>query len=227
MKYTHKNTCIGEEQNKLKNDKTVREEPKPLPRPETITDIEEVPIKQPQLVRPVKNIQSVITPDMMRDHRKQMIIDLINLRQDKMKNLFANSIKINKNKNKNIYKYIAIMSKGLTQRSNYDTSRNVFSESRVIDNRLQEYMNTSILQLEHNINILKGKQARVGLVSLRNNWKIKQDKLNYQSEYDRIRGLLEESVLEGKSVPHFENMVKTLQNMNVGVRPSDKFDNLY
>ena len=93
MKYTHKNTCIGEEQNKLKNDKTVREEPKPLPRPETIIDIEEVPITQPQLVRPVKIIQSVITSDMMRDHRKQMIIDRINLRPDKMNNLFANNIK--------------------------------------------------------------------------------------------------------------------------------------
>ena len=119
------------------------------------------------------------------------------------------------------------MSKGLTQRSNYDTSRKVFSESRAIDNKLQDYMNKSILQLEHNRQILKGKQARVGLVSLRNNWKRQQDKLNYQSEYDRIRGLLQESVLKGTSVPHLENRVETLQNMNVGVRPSDKFDNLY
>ena len=93
MKYTHKNTCIGEEQNKLKNDKTVREEPTPLPKPETIRDIEEVPKKQPQLVRQTSIMQPMITPDMMRDHRKQMIIDRINLRQDKMKNLFANSIK--------------------------------------------------------------------------------------------------------------------------------------
>ena len=120
------------------------------------------------------------------------------------------------------------MSKGLAQRGTYDTSRNVFSESRVIDNKLQDFMNKSILQLGHNRQILKGKQARVGLVSLRNNWKRQQDKLNYQSEYDRIRGLLEESVLKGKSVPHLENRIKQLQNMDiVGMRPSDKFDNLY
>ena len=106
-------------------------------------------------------------------------------------------------------------------------NRNMLSESRVIDNRLQESMNKSILQLEHNRQILQGKQARVGLISLRNNWKIKQDKLNYQSEYDRIRGLLQESVLKGTNVPHLANRVKTLQNMNVGVRPSDNFDNLY
>ena len=40
-------------------------------------------------------------------------------------------------------------------------------------------------------------------------------------------GLLQESVLKGTSVPYLENRVKTLQNMNVGVSPSDKFDNLY
>ena len=123
--------------------------------------------------------------------------------------------------------YIAIMSKGLTQRSNYDTSREVFPESRVIDNRLQDYMNKSILQLEHNRKLLKGKQARVSLISLRNNWKRQQDKLNYQSEYDRISGLLQESVLKGTSVPYLENRVKTLQNMNVGIRPTKAFDNLY
>ena len=93
MKYTHKNTCIGEEQNKLKTEVKQEEKVVKVTKPETIRDIEEVPTKQPQLVRPVKFIQSVITPDMMRDHRKQMIIDRINLRQDKLKNLFANSIK--------------------------------------------------------------------------------------------------------------------------------------
>ena len=94
LKYTHKNTRVGE----LKNDKTVKEEPKPepkpLPKPEPLHDIEEVlvPIKPPKLVRQTSIMQSVITPDMMRGHRKQMIIDRMNWRQDKMKNLFANSI---------------------------------------------------------------------------------------------------------------------------------------
>ena len=93
MKYTHKNTCVGEERNKLKTEVKQEEKVVKTPKPETIRDIEEVPTKQPQLVRQISIAQSVITPDMMRDHRKQMIIDRINLRQDKMKNLFANSIK--------------------------------------------------------------------------------------------------------------------------------------
>ena len=80
--------------------------------------------------------------------------------------------------------------------------------------------------MKHQRNILKARETKVSLIALRN-WKRQQDKLNYQNEYDRIRGLLEESVLKGKSVPHLENRVKTLQNMNVGVRPSNKFDNLY
>ena len=84
MKYTHKNTCSGEEQNYP----VVK-----VPKPETIRDIEEVPTKPPKLVRQISIAPSVITQDMVRDHRKQMIIDRINLRQDKMKNLVANSIK--------------------------------------------------------------------------------------------------------------------------------------
>ena len=95
MKYTHKNICSGEEQNKLKTKVKQDENVVGAPKPETIIDIEEVPTKQPKLVRPVKTIQAVITPDMMRGHRKQMIIDRINLRQDEMKNLFANSIQTN------------------------------------------------------------------------------------------------------------------------------------
>jgi hypothetical protein len=62
-------------------------------KPETIRDIEEVPTKPPKLVRQISIAPSVITQDMVRDHRKQMIIDRMNLRQDEMKNLFANRIK--------------------------------------------------------------------------------------------------------------------------------------
>ena len=93
MKYAHQNMCSGEEKNKLKKEVKQEEKVVKVPNPDPLHDIEEVPTKQPQLVRPVKNIQAVITPDMMRDHRKQMIIDRMNLRRDKLKNLFANRIK--------------------------------------------------------------------------------------------------------------------------------------
>ena len=93
MKYTHKNSCIGEEQNKLKTEVKQEEKVVKVPKPETIRDIEEVPTKPPKLGRQISIIQPVITPDMMRDHRKQMIIDRINLRQDNMKDLVVNSIK--------------------------------------------------------------------------------------------------------------------------------------
>jgi hypothetical protein len=95
LKYTHKNIRSGEEQNKLKNDKTVKEEPNPLPKPDPLHDtpaVQEVPTKPPKLVRQTSIMQAVITPDMVRDHRKQMIIDRINLRQNKMVNLFVNRI---------------------------------------------------------------------------------------------------------------------------------------
>ena len=93
LKYSHKNTCSGEEKNKLK--KEVKQDEKPLPKQETVRDIEEVPLKPPKLVRQ-SNIMPEkisITPEIMREHRQQIMRERIQFRQDKMKNLFANSIK--------------------------------------------------------------------------------------------------------------------------------------
>ena len=82
--------------------------------------------------------------------------------------------------------------------------------------------------MKHQRNILKARETQISLISLRNNWKRQQDKLNYQSEYDRIRGLLEGSVLKGTTVPHLEKRQKDLENMDiVGMRPTKTFDNLY
>ena len=82
--------------------------------------------------------------------------------------------------------------------------------------------------MKHQRNILKARETKVSLIALRKQWLDKQQKDNYQSEYDRIRGLLQDSVLKGTSVPHLENRIKTFKNMDiVGMRPSDKFDNLY
>ena len=60
-----------------------------------VNDIEEIPTKPPKLVRQSNVIpeQLIITPDMMREHRQQMMRERIQLRQDKMKNLFAKCIK--------------------------------------------------------------------------------------------------------------------------------------
>ena len=109
LKYSHKNTCSGEEKNQLKKEK-------PLPKPEPIHDIEEVPevrsvaatdtavgsvvptggrmhtVPRPKYLAAIPE-KVAITPEMMREHRQQMMRDRINLRQDKMKNLFNNSIK--------------------------------------------------------------------------------------------------------------------------------------
>ena len=82
--------------------------------------------------------------------------------------------------------------------------------------------------MKHQRNILKARETKVSLISLRNNWKRQQDKLNYQSEYDRIRGLLKSSVLKGTSQQHIKNRIKKLEELDiVGMRPSEKFDNLY
>ena len=117
--------------------------------------------------------------------------------------------------------------KGLTKKSNYEKVEKAFSEPRVIDHTLQNKINKYMITLEHNKKLLEGKQSRVALVELKNKWKRQQDKLNYQSEYDRIRGLLESSVLKGTSTKHLEDRQKKLLNLDVGLRPSNMFDNLY
>ena len=73
--------------------KSVKAEPKPLPKPEPVHDIEEVP--RPKLVRQssIMPEKISITPEIMREHRQQIMRERIQSRQDKMKNLFANSIK--------------------------------------------------------------------------------------------------------------------------------------
>ena len=53
--------------------------------------------------------------------------------------------------------------------------------------------------------ILKARETKASLISLRKQWLDKQKRDNYQSEYDRIRGLLESSVLKGTSTKHLED----------------------
>ena len=95
LKYSHKNTCSGEE----KNVKTVPiPEPvkikKTVPKPEPVEDIEDIK-QQPKLNRTLSILPDkiTITAEMIREHRKQIILEKMQMRQDNMKNLFANSIR--------------------------------------------------------------------------------------------------------------------------------------
>ena len=68
-----------------------------VPKPEPVHDtpsVQEVPSKPPKLVRQLSVIPErvAITPEIMREHRQQIMRERIQLRQDTMKNLFANSI---------------------------------------------------------------------------------------------------------------------------------------
>ena len=51
LKYTHKNSCSGEEQNKTKTEVKQEENVVKLPKIESIRDIEEIPTKPPKLVK--------------------------------------------------------------------------------------------------------------------------------------------------------------------------------
>lgn len=108
LKYSHKKTCKGEENNKKnvteKQEPEVHEKKSEVheKKPEVnkkqaivINDIEDVPQKPPKIVRQQSVIQQQVmtTPEMMKEHRKQIMRERMQLRQERMNNLFANSIK--------------------------------------------------------------------------------------------------------------------------------------
>ena len=96
LKYSHKNTCSGEEQN---NKKTLpipgpAKIEKPKTKSELVQDIEDIK-QSPKLNRTIGILPDkiTITPEMMREHRQQIMRERTQLRQNAMKNLFDNSIR--------------------------------------------------------------------------------------------------------------------------------------
>jgi len=92
-----------------------------------------------------------------------------------------------------------------------------------LDKVTKKYINN----MKHQLDILKASETKASLISLRKQWLDKQKRDGYQSEYDRIRALLEDSVLKGTSTVHIKNRIKTLENMDIGMKPNKMFDNLY
>ena len=88
-----------------------------------------------------------------------------------------------------------------------------------IDKATSSFLNNMKRQRD----ILKARQTKAALVSLRKQWIDNQNRNNYQSEYDRIKSLLQDSMLKGTSKKHIEDRVKTLENMDIGiVKRTDK-----
>ena len=62
-------------------------------------------------------------------------------------------------------------------------------------------------------NRLEIHQTKVGLISLRNTWLRDQKIANYQNEYDRIRGELSQSNLQGKTVEKLKDRNAVLEKL--------------
>ena len=83
-----------------------------------------------------------------------------------------------------------------------------------IDKATKNYL----INMKHQRDILKARQTKAALVSLKKQWRDNQNRNNYQSEYDRIKSLLQQdSMLKGTSKKHIEDRIKTLENMDIGV----------
>ena len=84
-----------------------------------------------------------------------------------------------------------------------------------ISNRLNYY--------KQQCNIIKAHQTKAALISLRKDWIVRQNKTNYRNEYDRIRGILENSVLPGTTKEHLQTNCEELG----GKGASKTFDNMF
>ena len=82
-----------------------------------------------------------------------------------------------------------------------------------IDKATSSFLNNMKRQRD----ILKARQTKAALISLKKQWLDNQNRNNYQSEYDRIKSLLQDSMLKGTSKKHIEDRVRTLENMDIGI----------
>ena len=71
-------------------------------------------------------------------------------------------------------------------------------------------------------NIIKAHHTKASLISLRKDWLDRQTKTNYQNEYDRIRGVLTNSMLPGVTKDSLDKRVLKLKEIGV----TDKYDNM-
>ena len=71
-------------------------------------------------------------------------------------------------------------------------------------------------------NIIKAHHTKASLISLRKDWLDRQTKTNYQNEYDRIRGILNDSVQPGVTKDSLNKRVETLKKMGV----TDKYETM-
>jgi hypothetical protein len=60
-------------------------------------------------------------------------------------------------------------------------------------------------------NIIKAHQTKASLISLRKDWLDRQKASNYQNEYDRIRGILQNSSLPAVTIDSLNKRVDTLK----------------
>ena len=83
--------------------------------------------------------------------------------------------------------------------------------------------NNFLHNMKRERNILKARETKASLITLRKHILDKQTRDNYQNEYDRIRGLLENSMLPGVSKKYLEDRVEKLKKLGV----SNQFDNMF
>ena len=55
--------------------------------------------------------------------------------------------------------------------------------------------------------------TKAASIALRKNWMEKQKKINYQNEYDRIRGEIEHNTVRGLSTTTLKNRQKVLESL--------------
>ena len=84
---------------------------------------------------------------------------------------------------------------------------------KIYDDKLQENINRHLNYFENVQKKLDAHQTKAASITLRKQWLERQKINDYQNEYDRIRGMVAQSVVKGKSVEGLKKRGEALKSL--------------
>jgi len=84
---------------------------------------------------------------------------------------------------------------------------------KIYDDKLQENINRHLNYFENVQKKLDAHQTKAASITLRKQWLERQKLNNYQNEYDRIRGIIAQNVVKGKSVEGLKKRGEVLKSL--------------
>lgn len=101
----------------------------------------------------------------------------------------------------------------LRRRGNYNDSIRMLKQPKVYNNKLQEAIKSNLHYFETLQKKMDAHETKAASIQLRKDWLERQKINNYTNEYDRIRGLISQNTLKGKTTTHLDKRKKELESL--------------